>query len=454
MALLTFDFRLSTPKMANIVAIVGRPNVGKSTLFNRLTEQRQAIMDNQSGVTRDRHYGFVEWTDKTFTVIDTGGYVVGSEDIFEGAIRNQVEIAIEESTVLLFMVDTMTGLTGLDQDFANVLRRSKKPVIVVANKAETGERTHAAAEFYALGLGDPFPISSQTGSGTGDLLDEVIKYFQTPGGEDPDAGIPRIAIIGRPNVGKSSFLNVLTGQERSIVTDIAGTTRDAINTRYKAYGKDFILTDTAGLRRKSRVNDNIEFYSTLRALKAMEESDVCIVMLDATRGVGESGVESQDMNIIGQAIRAKKGVVVMINKWDAVEKDQKTADTWRKAMIERMAPIDYLPIMFASVHEKQRIFQVMEKAMEVYENKTKKISTSRLNEVMQAEIEAYPPPATKGKNIKIKYMIQLPTPSPTFLFFCNLPQYVQGAYERFLENKLRHHFGFDGVPITVFFRQK
>ena len=435
--------------MANIVAIVGRPNVGKSTLFNRLIEQRQAIMDNQSGVTRDRHYGYAEWTDKRFTVIDTGGYVVGSEDIFEGAIREQVEIAIEEATVLLFLVDTNTGMTGLDEDFANVLRRSKKPVFVVANKAETLDRRQAAAEFYALGLGDPYPLSAQTGSGTGELLDEVIKHFQTDGQEDPDAGIPRISILGRPNVGKSSFVNVLLGRERSIVTDIAGTTRDAINTRYRAYGKDFILTDTAGLRRKAKIKDNIEFYSTLRSLKAMEESDVCIVMLDATRGL-----ESQDMNIIGQAIRAKKGVVVMVNKWDAIEKDHKTADNWRKEMTQSMAPIDYLPILFASVHEKQRIFQVMEKAMEVYENKHKKITTSKLNDIMQPEIEAYPPPATKGKHIKIKYMLQLPTPSPTFVFFCNLPQYVKESYERFLENKLRAHFGFDGVPITVFFRQK
>lgn len=435
--------------MANIVAIVGRPNVGKSTLFNRLIEQRQAIMDNQSGVTRDRHYGRADWTEHFFTVIDTGGYVVGSEDVFEEAIREQVEIALDEATVVLFVVDTMTGVTGLDEEFANVLRRSKKPVFLVANKAETPERTLAASEFYSLGMGDPYPISAQTGSGTGDLLDEVVKHFPTNEPENPDEGIPRIAIIGRPNVGKSSFVNTLLGVERNIVTDIAGTTRDAINSRYKAYGKEFILTDTAGLRRKARVSDNIEFYSTLRTIKAMEESDVCIVMLDATRGM-----EGQDMTIIGQAIKAKKGVVIMVNKWDAVEKDHKTADTWRKAFLQRLAPIDYLPILFASVHEKQRIFQVMEKAMEVYENKHKKISTSKLNELMQPEIEAYPPPATKGKYIRIKYMLQLPTPSPTFVFFCNLPQYIKEPYERYLENKLRHHFGFEGVPLTLFFRQK
>ena len=435
--------------MANIVAIVGRPNVGKSTLFNRLTEQRQAIMDNQSGVTRDRHYGTAEWNNHYFTVIDTGGYVVGSEDVFEESIREQVEMAIQESAVLLFVVDTQTGITGLDEDFAHVLRRSKKPVYIVANKAETSDRSHGATEFYGLGLGDPYPISSMTGSGTGDLLDEIVKHFQTPGIENPDAGIPRIAILGRPNVGKSSFLNVLTGQDRSIVTDIAGTTRDAIDTRYRAYGKDFILTDTAGLRRKARIQDNIEFYSTLRSIKAMEESDVCIILLDATRGM-----EAQDMTIIGQAVKAKKGVVIMVNKWDAVEKDHRTADVLRKEMIQRMMPIDYLPIIFASVHEKQRIFQVMEKAMEVYENKNKRITTSKLNEAMQPEIEKYPPPATKGKLIKIKYMLQVPTPSPTFVFFCNLPQYVQEAYERYLENRLREHFDFTGVPLTLFFRQK
>ncbi len=435
--------------MANIVAIVGRPNVGKSTLFNRLTEQRQAIMDNQSGVTRDRHYGTAEWNGVYFTVIDTGGYVVGSEDVFEESIREQVEIAIQESTVLLFMVDTQTGITGLDEDFANVLRRSKKPVYIVANKAESAERSQGAAEFYSLGLGDPYAISSMTGSGTGDLLDEVVKHFQGPGVEDPDAGIPKIAILGRPNVGKSSFLNVLTGQERSIVTDIAGTTRDAINTRYKAYGKDFILTDTAGIRRKARVQDNIEFYSTLRSIKAMEESDVCIVMLDATRGL-----EAQDLNIIGQAVKAKKGIVIMVNKWDAVEKDHRTADVLRKEMIQRMMPIDYVPIIFASVHEKQRIFQVMEKAMEVYENRGKKVTTSKLNDALQPDIEKFPPPSLKGKMIRIKYMLQVPTPSPTFVFFCNLPQYVQESYQRFLENRIREHFDFTGVPLTLFFRQK
>ena len=436
--------------MANIVAIVGRPNVGKSTLFNRLVEERKAIMDNQPGVTRDRHYGHAEWTDKYFTVIDTGGYVVGSDDVFEESIREQVEIAIEEASVLLFMVDSDTGLTDLDMEFANVLRRTKKPVFVVANKAETPTKQHTAlAEFYSLGLGDIYPISSMTGSGTGDLLDEVIKHFSSEGIEDPDAGVPRIAIIGRPNAGKSSFLNVLLGKDRSIVTDVAGTTRDSIDTRYKAFGKDYILTDTAGIRRKAKVHDNIEFYSVMRSLKAIEESDVCIMMIDAGRGL-----EGQDLSIVGQAIKAKKGVVLMVNKWDLVEKDSKTADRWKKEINQRMAPIDYLPIVFASVTEKQRIFQVMEKAMEVYENKHKKIATSKLNDAMQPEIEAYPPPATKGKHIKIKYMLQLPTPSPTFVFFCNLPQYIKESYQRYLENKLRAHFNFDGVPLTLFFRKK
>ncbi len=435
--------------MSNIVAIVGRPNVGKSTFFNRLIKERQAIMDDQSGVTRDRHYGHAFWTEQYFTVIDTGGYVVGSEDVFEGAIREQVEIAMDEADVILFMVDSMTGLTDLDKDFANVVRKSKKPVYLVVNKAETREREMAAAEFYELGLGDPYPISSQTGNGTGDLLDQVVKHFKTAGVEDPDAGIPKISILGRPNVGKSSYLNVLTGKERSIVTDIAGTTRDAINTRYKAYGKDFILIDTAGIRRKSRVKEAIEFYSTLRSVKAMEDSDVVIVMLDASRGL-----EAQDLHIIGMAHKAKKGIVIMVNKWDLIEKDSKTADKIRKEMLERLAPMDYMPIIFASVYDKQRIFQVMEKAMEVYENKTKKITTSKLNEVMQAEIERYPPPAHRGKHIKIKYMIQLPTPSPTFVFFCNHPKYIKESYVRYLENRMRENFDFEGVPITIFFREK
>jgi GTP-binding protein len=436
--------------MANIIAIVGRPNVGKSTLFNRLIEGRVAITDNESGVTRDRHYGHAFWTEKYFTVIDTGGYVVGSEDKFEEAIREQVKIALEEATAVLFVVDTMTGLTDLDNDFANVLRRSEKPVFVVANKAETFERsTLVAPEFYAMGLGDVYPISSMDGSGTGDLLDEVVKTFDNEGEENPNAGITKISILGRPNVGKSSFLNALLGKERSIVTDIAGTTRDSIDTHYKMYGQDFILTDTAGIRKKAKVKENIEFYSTIRSIRALENSDVCIVLLDA-----EKGLESQDMHIIGHAHNAKKGIVLMVNKWDLVEKDSKTADIWRKEMLERLMPMNYMPVIFASALEKQRIYQVIEKTVEVNENRTKKIATSKINEIMLPIIAKTPPPNLKGKQVKIKYIMQLPTPSPTFVFFCNLPQYIKEGYQRFLSNQLRENFGFEGVVITTFFRQK
>jgi GTPase len=435
--------------MSNIVAIVGRPNVGKSTLFNRLVEQRKAIMDNVSGVTRDRHYGYGEWCNKYFSVIDTGGYVTGSEDIFEGAIREQVELAIQEADVLLFVVDCITGLTDMDSDFAHILRRSKKPVIVVANKADTFEKGLASAEFYSLGLGTPFEVSSENGSGTGELLDEVVSHFEEQGIENPDLNIPKIAIMGRPNVGKSSFLNALLGRERSIVTDIAGTTRDAINTRYKLYGKEFILTDTAGIRRKAKIDDNIEYYSVLRSIKALEECDVAIILFDAS-----VGLENQDINIIGMANKAKKGIVIMANKWDLLEKDSNTAAQMEKVWRDRLAPMNFMPIIFASVLEKQRIFQVVEKAMEVHENKVKKITTSVLNEVMLKEIENYPPPSMKGKFIKIKYITQVPAQIPTFLFFCNLPQYIKEPYERFLENRLREHFDFSGVPIQCFFRQK
>ncbi|WP_304236667.1 ribosome biogenesis GTPase Der [Jiulongibacter sediminis] len=437
--------------MANIVAIVGRPNVGKSTLFNRLIEERVAITDNVSGVTRDRHYGQSVWTEKYFTVIDTGGYVVGSEDTFEGAIRDQVALALDEATVILFVVDTITGLTDLDKEFANILRRIDKPVLIVANKAETFERQSLVApEFYALGLdADVYPISSTDGSGTGELLDEVVKHFEDEGVEDPDAGIPKIAILGRPNAGKSSFLNALLGKDRSIVTDIAGTTRDSIDTHYKLFGKDFILTDTAGIRKKAKVHEDIEFYSTIRSLKALENSEVCIIILDAERGL-----EAQDIHIIAQAHNAKKGIVLMINKWDLIEKDSKTADKMEKEILERLAPMNYMPVIFASALNKQRIFQVIEKAMEVYEMRQEKISTSKLNATLLPLIERTPPPAIKGKYIKIKYITQLPTPSPTFVFFCNLPQYIKEAYERFLINKIREHFGFEGVAITVFFRKK
>lgn len=435
--------------MANILAIVGRPNVGKSTLFNRLIEQRKAIMDNQSGVTRDRHYGYGEWVGKNFTVIDTGGYVTGSDDIFEEAIRDQVELALDEASVILFMVDCTTGLTGLDEEFAKVIRGTKKPLFIVANKADTTEKAYAIGEFYKLGLGEVYPISSSNGSGTGELLDEVVKHFEHDDEENPEEGIPRIAILGRPNVGKSSFLNVLLGKERSIVTDIAGTTRDAINTRYKLFGKDFILTDTAGLRKKSKVKEDIEFYSVLRSIQALQESDVCIVMIDAKRGI-----EAQDVNIIGLAVKHNKGIVIMVNKWDLVEKDTNTVNKFRATIQERMPLQDYIPIIFTSVVKKQRIFQAIEKAVEVYENRQKRIPTSALNEKLLPEIENYPPPAFKGKYIKIKYITQLPLYTPTFAFFCNLPQYIKPPYERYLENKIREHFDFTGVPIRLFFRKK
>ncbi len=435
--------------MSNIVALVGRPNVGKSTLFNRLVEKRQAIMDDEAGVTRDRHYGYGEWCGKYFTVIDTGGYVTGSEDKFESAIRDQVRLAIEEADAIIFMVDVRDGLTGFDKDFANILRTSKKPIFIAANKSDTPEKAGSAVEFYELGLGEIFPLSSENGSGTGELLDALIEVLPSEGVEDPDAGIPKVAILGKPNVGKSSFLNALIGTDRSIVTDEAGTTRDAIHTYYKMYGKNFILIDTAGIRKKSKVREDIEFYSVLRSLRALEESDVCVFIIDATQGI-----ESQDVNIITLAHRQGKGMVIMVNKWDLVEKDTKTAETFKKAILEKLAPIDYIPVIFASVLTKQRIFQVMEKAVEVFDNKTKKISTSLLNDTMLKEIAHYPPPALKGKFIQIKYITQVKGRYPSFAFFCNLPQYIQTSYQRYLENKLRSHFDFEGVPVRLIFRKK
>lgn len=435
--------------MANIVAIVGRPNVGKSTFFNRLVEQRQAIMDDMPGVTRDRHYGYAEWTNKFFTVIDTGGYVTGSDDKFESEIRKQVEMALEECTAVIFMVDCKTGLTGFDHEFAKIIRRSKKPVFVAANKADTPSKNLEANEFYELNMGEVFPISAENGGGTGELLDELVKTFASEGVEDPDAGIPKIAIVGRPNAGKSSLLNVLLGNERSIVTDEAGTTRDAIHSRYKMFGNDFILIDTAGIRKKSKVTEDVEFYSVLRSLRALEESDVCIVVVDAERGL-----ESQDINIIVLAQKQNKGIVIMVNKWDLIEKDTKTADTFKKDMLEKLAPIDYIPMIFASALTKQRIFQVIEKAVTVFHNKTKRIPTSELNNAMLPEIVHYPPPGMKGKHIQIKYITQVAAKSPAFAFFCNLPQYIQESYQRFLENRLREKFDFEGVPIRLFFRKK
>ena len=423
--------------------------MGKSTFFNRLVEQRQAIMDDMPGVTRDRHYGYAEWIGKFFTVIDTGGYVTGSDDKFESQIRKQVELALDECTAVIFMVDCKTGLTGYDKEFAQIIRRSKKPVFLVANKADNPTKTAEANEFYELGMGEVYTMSAENGSGTGELLDDLVKVFESEGVEDPDAGIPKIAILGRPNAGKSSFLNALLGKERSIVTDEAGTTRDAIHTRYKMYGNDFILIDTAGIRKKSKVTEDIEFYSVLRSLRALEESDVCIIVVDAERGL-----ESQDVNIIVLAHKQSKGIVIMVNKWDLIEKDTNTAEKFKKAMQEKLAPIDYIPMIFTSVLTKQRIFQVIEKAVEVYTNKTKRIPTSVLNDAMLPEIVHYPPAAIKGKHIQIKYITQIQARSPSFAFFCNLPQYIQESYTRFLENRLREKFDFEGVPIRLFFRKK
>jgi len=435
--------------MANIVAIVGRPNVGKSTFFNRLVEKREAIMDNMPGVTRDRHYGYAEWCGKYFTVIDTGGYVTGSEDKFESQIRKQVKQAIDEASAVIFMVDSRDGITGFDKEFANILRTSKKPIFIAANKSDTPERAIYAAEFYELSLGEVYPISSENGGGTGELLDELVKTFPTEGVEDPNAGIPKIAIVGRPNVGKSSLLNALLGTERSIVTDEAGTTRDAIHSHYTMYGKNFILIDTAGVRKKGKVKEDIEFYSVLRSLRALEESDVVIVVIDAERGI-----EAQDVNLISLAERQGKGMVIMVNKWDLIEKDSKTSEKFKKDIQEKLAPIDYLPILFASVLTKQRIFQVIEKTVQVFENKTKKIPTSKINDFLLPEIGRNPPPSMKGKHIQIKYITQVNARFPSFVFFCNLPQYIQRSYERFLENKLREQFDFEGVPVRIIFRKK
>ncbi|GAA0878538.1 ribosome biogenesis GTPase Der [Algoriphagus jejuensis] len=437
--------------MANIVAIVGRPNVGKSTLFNRLVEERKAIEDNMSGVTRDRHYGHAQWSGKFFSVIDTGGYVTGSDDVFEAEIRKQVKLAVEEADVILFVVDCLDGLTDLDMEFANELRSTTKPLYIVANKADNREKAMMAHEFYSLGISDfdVYPIASASGSGTGELLDEVIKHFEHEGIEDPDADTPKISILGRPNVGKSSFLNALLGQERSIVTDEAGTTRDAIHTRYKLFGQDFIITDTAGIRKKAKVKEDIEFYSVMRSLRTLEESDVVIVMVDATRGL-----EAQDINLIALAIKNNKGVMIMVNKWDLIEKDHKTMDKIKVQMIERLGEHKWIPIIFTSVTEKQRIMQAIELAVKVFENKTRRVTTSKLNDVMLHEIEKYPPPAWKGKYIKIKYVTQLPTKNPVFAFFCNLPQYIKEPYTRYLENRVRENFDFEGVPVKIVYKNK
>jgi GTP-binding protein len=434
--------------MANIVAIVGRPNVGKSTLFNRLIESREAIMDDESGVTRDRHYGFAEWVGKGFTAIDTGGYVHGSEDVFEEAIRNQVMYALKEATVIIFMADCIDGLSDLDKDFANVVRTVNKPVVVVGNKADSHAKMQNAVEFYELGLGEVFPISSATGSGTGELLDEVIKHFKEEE-ENEEEILPKIAIMGRPNVGKSSFVNMLTGEDRSIVTDIAGTTRDSVNTRYKMYGNDFLLIDTAGVRKKAKVKEDIEFYSVIRSIRSLQNSDVSIVMLDA-----QNGLESQDISLINLAVKYRKGIVLMVNKWDLIEKDQKTAEEYRKKIVERLGTLSYIPIIFTSVLTKQRVFKAIETAIEVCTERLRKIPTSELNKILLKEIDRFKPPAYKGKQIKIKYITQLPTKTPTFAFFCNFPKYIKIPYARYLENKIRGHFGLSGVPIKLIFKEK
>lgn len=424
--------------------------MGKSTLFNRLTQSRQAIVNEQSGTTRDRQYGRVSWLDKDFSIVDTGGWVVGSEDVFEEEINKQVELAMQEADVILFVVDVENGSTDLDDEVASKLRRTKKPVLVVANKADNYEQHYAAAEFYSFGLGDPICISAVNGSGTGDLLDEIVKNLPENSTDEEEFDCPRIAIVGRPNAGKSSLVNAFIGEERNIVTDRAGTTRDSIYTHYDKFGKNFYLVDTAGIRKRGKVNEDLEYYSVIRSIRAIENSDVCILMLDATRGI-----ESQDLNIFSIIQKNSKGLVVCLNKWDLVEdKSQVVIKTFENAIRERLAPFTDFPIIFISALTKQRIFRVLETVQEVYERRSNRVPTSKLNEVMLPIIEATPPPATKGKYIKIKYVMQLPTAVPSFVFFANLPQWVKDPYKRFLENKIRENWDFSGTPINIFIREK
>ena len=433
----------------NLVAIVGRPNVGKSTLFNRLTQTRTAIVDETAGVTRDRQYGHSDWNGKKFSIIDTGGYVVGSDDAFETEIRKQVALAIDEADAILFLVDAREGLTPMDEDVANMLRRCTKPVFLVANKVDNSREMDALGEFYALGLGDPYPIAGISVSGTGDLLDALVKDFDS-GEDDPTEGLPRITVVGRPNVGKSSFINTITGQQRNIVTPIAGTTRDSIYSHYNMFGFDFNLVDTAGLRRKQKVEEDLEFYSVMRSVRAIESSDVCILMLDASQGI-----EQQDLNIFSLIQRNNKGVVIVANKWDLIEKDNHTHRQYEDLIRERIAPFTDVPIIFTSVINKQRIYRVLEMAKQVYEARSRRIPTAQLNDVLLPIVkEQNPPPSVKGKWVKIKYITQLPTAYPQFVFFCNLPQYVRDPYRRFVENRMRELWDFHGVPIKIHFRAK
>ncbi len=437
--------------MSNLVAIVGRPNVGKSTLFNRLTQSKQAIVSNVAGTTRDRQYGKVGWSGQTFSIVDTGGWVVNSDDVFEDEIRKQVTVATEEADVILFVVDILNGITDLDQEVANILRRQKTPVIVVTNKTDSNELRYNAAEFYALGLGDPMCVSAMTGSGTGDLLDKVLSLFKVDKSNKQEENLPRFAIVGRPNAGKSSLTNALIGEQRNIVTNVAGTTRDSIYTRYNKFGFDFYLVDTAGIRKKNKVSEDLEFYSVMRSIRAIENSDVCILLIDAERGI-----EAQDMNIFQLIQRNEKSLVVFVNKWDTVQdKSPLTIKTFEQAIRGRMAPYTDFNIVFGSALTQQHIFRALEMAKNAYLNRKRKISTSKLNEVMLPLIESYPPPSTKGKYIKIKYCSQAPnTKVPTFIFYANLPQYVKEPYYRFLENKIRQNWDFKGTPIRVFVRQK
>jgi GTP-binding protein len=437
--------------MGNIVAIVGRPNVGKSTLFNRLTKSRRAIVAEESGTTRDRQYGKCEWEGREFSVIDTGGWVINSEDVFEAEIKRQVLLAIEEADVILFVVDLLNGITDFDQEIASMLRRGKKPVVLATNKADTYEFQYQAAEFYSLGLGEPFVISALNGLGSGDLLDELLKHFTDDKLEEIEEELPRFAVVGRPNAGKSSLVNAFLDDNRSIVTDIAGTTRDSIYARYNKFGHDFYLVDTAGIRKKAKVNEDLEYYSVIRAIRAIENADVCILMVDATRGI-----EGQDLNIFSVIQKNKKGLVLCVNKWDLVEnKETKDIKVFEEDIRNRLAPFVDFPIIFTSATTKQRIFKVIETAAQVFENKKRKIPTAKLNEYMLPLIENYPPPALKGKYIKIKYVTQLPnTQVPTFVFFANLPQYVKDPYRRYLENKIRTEWDFTGTPIQIFIRQK